>query len=65
MTIHEELAEARYMFERLTSRSLVLQGGGHKDATQYEIGVLKREIAFHETTCTAGAGLLRPGGMQK
>jgi hypothetical protein len=48
MTIHDELDEARDLLERLTSCSLVLQGGGHKDATQYEIGVLKREIAFLE-----------------
>jgi hypothetical protein len=44
----DSLAEERDWLEMLTSRSLVLQGGGRKDATQYEIGVLEREIAFHQ-----------------
>ncbi len=46
MTIHDELAEARDLLEMLTSRSLVLQGGGRKDATHYEIGVLNARSRF-------------------
>ena len=46
-SIHDELAEACDLLERLTSRSLTLRRRG-EDVTQDEIGVLRREIAFHE-----------------
>jgi phage terminase Nu1 subunit (DNA packaging protein) len=47
MTIHEELAEARDQLETLTSGPPMMRRN-HKDVTQYQIGVAKREIGFHE-----------------
>lgn len=53
MIIQVALAEARDLLERLTSGSLTLRRN-HKDVTQSEIGVLRREIAFHEKVLRRG-----------
>ena len=47
MTIHEELAEARDQLEPLTSGPPMIDGTA-RTSREYEIGVAKREIAFHE-----------------
>jgi len=45
--IRSELNKARDLLDRLMSASMTLRLN-HKDVTQNEIGVLKREIAFLE-----------------
>lgn len=55
MTIHDELAEARDLLERLTLGQQ-MERRNHKDITQYEIDVAKREIAFHEKVLARSGG---------